>query len=125
MTPTIPERFPPLPHTQALNSETFRPPPLDGSLTVPELYDWHLSNTPHHPLMEYVEEDGSIRTILWPEAVRAIHRTAGLVRGMMGCDAKELPEAPDRLSVIGIVAAAGEFNGRVFQQESNVGSSVR
>ncbi|KAF8993889.1 hypothetical protein BDQ17DRAFT_1431390 [Cyathus striatus] len=45
--------LPPPPSTQALASDTFRPPPLDGSLTLPEIYDWHMKNTPNHRLFVY------------------------------------------------------------------------
>ena len=70
--------LPPFPRTQALSSSTFRPPPLDGSLTVPELYDWHYENSPHHPLFIYSDEDGSVSTIYWPEATKAVHRAGRL-----------------------------------------------
>ncbi|KAH7929530.1 acetyl-CoA synthetase-like protein [Leucogyrophana mollusca] len=72
------------PQTQARSSETFRPPPLDSSLSIPELYDWHLQHTPNHRLFLYAREDGNIRTILWPEAVQAIHTGAKIIRARMG-----------------------------------------
>lgn len=72
-----------LPDTQALHSKTFRPPPLDGSLSVPELYDWHLTNTPEHPLFVFNEDDGRERIIYWPEAVRAMHRAGRIVRSRL------------------------------------------
>ncbi|OBZ73545.1 hypothetical protein A0H81_05885 [Grifola frondosa] len=62
---------------------TFRPPPLDGSLSLPEVYDWHLENNPNHRLFIFAKDDGSIRTIYWPEAVRAIYTGAKLVRDRM------------------------------------------
>ena len=71
--------LPPIPRTQALNSLTFRPPPLGGSLSVPELYDWHLDNSPDHPLFVYSNSDGAAKTIVWKEAVHAVHRTGRLV----------------------------------------------
>ncbi|KAF9553317.1 acetyl-CoA synthetase-like protein [Agrocybe pediades] len=71
------------PQTQALASKTFRPPPLDGSLSLAEIYDWHLENTPNHPLFIYAHDNGDLRTILYPEAVRAIHVGARLVRKTM------------------------------------------
>ncbi|KAJ7798343.1 hypothetical protein B0H13DRAFT_1933686 [Mycena leptocephala] len=33
------------PSTQALRSPTFKAPPLDGSLTIAQIYDWHFQNT--------------------------------------------------------------------------------
>ncbi|TFK21446.1 acetyl-CoA synthetase-like protein [Coprinopsis marcescibilis] len=71
-----PSQLPPfheVPKTQALTSKTFTPPPLDGSLDPAELYDWHLLNSPSHPLYVYANEDGTTTKILWPEAVEAIY----------------------------------------------------
>ncbi|KAJ7087037.1 hypothetical protein C8R43DRAFT_939403, partial [Mycena crocata] len=77
------ERPPPLPlppQTQALSSTTFHPPPLDGSLTPAQIYDWHFQNTHNHRLFVFSREDGSIRTIHWPEAVHAVYVGAKILR---------------------------------------------
>ncbi|EGN97840.1 hypothetical protein SERLA73DRAFT_109083 [Serpula lacrymans var. lacrymans S7.3] len=67
------------PKTQCLDSKTFVTPVLNGSLTIPEIYDEHLRNSSEHPLFIYPRSaDGTLRTILWPEAVYAIRR-AGLL----------------------------------------------
>lgn len=95
---------PPLPPTQALTSNTFKPPPLDGSLTVPELYDWHLHNTPNHPLFVYSDEAGKDHTILWPEAVRAVHRAGRIVQSRLQSSCTNTSESP---KVVAILAAAG------------------
>ncbi|KAJ7912191.1 hypothetical protein B0H13DRAFT_2008004 [Mycena leptocephala] len=65
------------PHSQALSSATFTPPPLDGSLTIAQVYDWHFQNT---PTIDY----GSARTIFWPEAVQAIYAGARILRNRFG-----------------------------------------
>ncbi|KAJ7929762.1 hypothetical protein B0H13DRAFT_2652291 [Mycena leptocephala] len=70
----------PPPQTQARGSKTFVPPPLDGTLTIAEMYDWHFRNTPNHRLFVYGQEDGSTRTIYWPEAVRAVYVGAKILR---------------------------------------------
>ncbi len=55
-------------------SLTFKPPPLDGSLTFPELFDYNAIHSPKHPLFRYDDPDnGGFRTILWEEAVAAFH----------------------------------------------------
>ncbi|KAF8633857.1 hypothetical protein AX17_004349, partial [Amanita inopinata Kibby_2008] len=74
-----PTRFPPPPKTQALTCETFRIPPLDGSLLLPEILDWHLENSPNHRLIVYPTDHGS-RTITWREGVKAIHRGVRILR---------------------------------------------
>lgn len=68
------------PQTQALSSLTFKPPSLDGTLSIGQIYDWHFRNTPNHRLFVFAQADGSIRTILWPEAVHAIYVGAKLLR---------------------------------------------
>ncbi|TFK38857.1 hypothetical protein BDQ12DRAFT_629926 [Crucibulum laeve] len=76
-----PTRLVPIPpQTQALSSKTFHPPPLNGSLTLPQLYEWHLQHTPNHRLFSFAYDDGTVRDIYWPEAVRAVHVGAKTVR---------------------------------------------
>ncbi|KAJ7245421.1 hypothetical protein C8J57DRAFT_1082265 [Mycena rebaudengoi] len=79
-----PRSLPPPPQTQALSSTTFTPPPLDGRLTIAEMYDWHFKNTPDHRLFVFTQKDGSTRTILWPEAVQAIYVGAKILRNRFG-----------------------------------------
>ncbi|KAJ6471940.1 hypothetical protein C8R45DRAFT_1013604 [Mycena sanguinolenta] len=75
-----PRHLPPPPQTQARNSLSFIPPPLDGSLTITQIYDWHFRNTPNHCLFVYTKKDGSIQTIHWPEAVHAVYVGARILR---------------------------------------------
>ncbi|KAK0196977.1 hypothetical protein F5146DRAFT_1153799, partial [Armillaria mellea] len=72
--------IPPPPQPQGLSSPTFRVPLLDGSLTIPEIYAWHLQHSPNHPLFVYAREDSSVRTINWAEVVAAIYTGARLMR---------------------------------------------
>ncbi len=72
--------IPPPPQPQGLSSPTFRTPPLDGSLTIQEIYAWHLQQSPNHRLFVYAREDGSVQTINWAEAVAAIYTGARLMR---------------------------------------------
>ena len=97
--------IPPVPNTQALKSNTFKCPPLDGSLTLPEIYDWHYHNTPDHPLFVFADEADENHTILWPQVVRAAHEAGRIVRSRVPRDDK-LSSAP----VVAIVAAVGTFN---------------
>lgn len=99
--------IPPPPPTQVLSSKTFRAPPLDGSLSIPEMYNWHMKNTPNHPLLEYADEDGTVKTILWPEATKAVHRAARIIRQKMGCHPEECPDTSQSPPVVAIVAAIG------------------
>lgn len=64
---------------QAIQRPSFVPPPLDGSCTVVEAYDWHLVHSPDHEFYKYQEPGGAIRTVTWKEATLAVYRAADLV----------------------------------------------
>ena len=92
------------PCTQALKSTTFKPAPLDGSLTIPELYDWHQIHTPNHPLFEYADDFGVVHVLLWPEVVQAIHRAA---RRVITHLPQEVNHSTSPSHVVGIFAPSG------------------
>ena len=98
--------LPRIPRTQALSSKTFRAPPLDGSLTIPELYDWHYDNSPEHPLFIYSDVEGETSTITWSTVVRAVHRVGYLVRDL----ARDTGSNPDARQVFAIVATNSMCN---------------
>ncbi|KAK0461852.1 uncharacterized protein EV420DRAFT_1665230 [Desarmillaria tabescens] len=72
--------IPPPPQKQGEKSTTFRSPPIDGSFTLQQMYDWHLVNSVNHRIFIYARDDGSIRTICWPEAIAAIYTGARLMK---------------------------------------------
>ncbi|KAF9012818.1 acetyl-CoA synthetase-like protein [Hymenopellis radicata] len=71
-------RIPPPPQTQGRVTKTFAIPTLDGSLTLQDIYSWHLHHSPQHRIFVFARADGSVRTIRWAEAVAAIYRAARL-----------------------------------------------
>lgn len=75
----IGDLLPPHPATQALTSKTFRPPALDGTLTIPEIFDWHLHHTLDHPFLVYAGIGGEVHRIIWPEAMKAVHICANMI----------------------------------------------
>ncbi|KAF9552954.1 acetyl-CoA synthetase-like protein [Agrocybe pediades] len=79
MSRTIPDP----PRTQGSSSSTFLPPALDGSLSLPEQYEWHLAHSPNHPLFIYADKNKDIRTVFWGEAVKAIHAGTRIIRQTM------------------------------------------
>ncbi|EPQ50791.1 hypothetical protein GLOTRDRAFT_50066 [Gloeophyllum trabeum ATCC 11539] len=95
----MPLRLPP--QTQALSSPTFRPPPLDGSLTLPEMYDMHYSHTPHHPLFVFADSQGVTHEILWPTAVCAVHQVGHILWPRVGS-----PISAGRRPIVAILAAS-------------------
>lgn len=93
-----------LPTPQGVSSLTFKPPPLDGSLTFPELFDYNATHNPKHPLFRYNDPaNGGFRTILWEEGVAAFH-TAGhyfkkYIRG----------EGPVTVGILANISMSGSF----------------
>jgi hypothetical protein len=93
------------PPTQGLQSKTFRPPPLDGSLTLPEIYDWHLENTPDHRLFIFSDDNQNTRTIHWPEAVRAVYNGVRYLQNTI-----DLKPNSETVPIVAILAAEGKFS---------------
>ncbi|KAG7444602.1 NRPS-like enzyme [Guyanagaster necrorhizus] len=63
-----------LPAPQGVSSSTFNPPPLDGSLTPPELFDYNGCHSAKHSLFRYDDsDDGKFRSITWEEGIAAFH----------------------------------------------------
>ncbi|KAJ7206143.1 hypothetical protein B0H12DRAFT_1243356 [Mycena haematopus] len=91
------------PTPQGLSSTTFRPPPLDGSLSFPEIFDHHAINSPTHPLFRYIDAEGVVQTITWSHAVRGFHAAAHITRQQIGA------ESADIRPVVAIVAAADQI----------------
>lgn len=56
----------------------FLPPPIDGSLTIPEMYDWHLEKNPDHPVFAFTGASG-VQELTMSQVVPAAHRAARLV----------------------------------------------
>ncbi|KAF8067695.1 hypothetical protein FPV67DRAFT_1151358 [Lyophyllum atratum] len=65
-------------------AKSFMAPPLDGSLCIPEFYDWHFANNFNHPVFTYPHSDAdndASRRITYGEFVPALHR-AGRILGI-------------------------------------------
>ena len=78
-----------LPHWQGYHPtcSTFALPPLDGSLTLPDLYEWHSRNSPKHPLFVYEDKPGKLRTILYGDFIYGLDRAAKLCTQVVGIEA--------------------------------------
>ncbi|OBZ74288.1 L-aminoadipate-semialdehyde dehydrogenase large subunit [Grifola frondosa] len=61
---------------QGASSATFRRPPLDSSLTVPELFAYHATNSPNHPVFVYADDQKQMHKIYYPEVYKAIRKAA-------------------------------------------------
>ncbi|TFY65192.1 hypothetical protein EVJ58_g2123 [Rhodofomes roseus] len=99
--------LPPVPQTQGLSCTTFKVPPVDGSLVIPQIYDWHQKQSSSHRLFVFAEDDrGPIRTISWSEGAAAIARGYHLIRERVA----GLPEG----SVVGILSGSDSIPYVVF-----------
>ncbi|TFY78273.1 hypothetical protein EWM64_g5737 [Hericium alpestre] len=94
------------PTLQGKSSATWLCPPLDGSLTVPEIFEYHARNSPKHPLFVYPDNRTGSRTILYPEALRAFRRAAKIASGHYQAFREKHGRAT--ASTIGILAVAGK-----------------
>ncbi|KAF8315479.1 acetyl-CoA synthetase-like protein [Cantharellus anzutake] len=90
--------LPPPPLIHGKNSKTFSSPPMDGSLTVPQLIDWQAEHSPNHPL--FVFDDGPNKVwITWSKVRIAIERAARIVRAL------NVPRLGTSSKIIGILAS--------------------
>ncbi|KAH9474694.1 Adenylate-forming reductase Nps10 [Psilocybe cubensis] len=81
---------------QGLTSKTFKPPPMAPYMNLPNIFDWHLQNSPQHPFYVYSKgansKDNSITTVTWGEAVKIIYRIAGIVSTAVGPEKENAPK---------------------------------
>ncbi|GJE93538.1 acetyl-CoA synthetase-like protein [Phanerochaete sordida] len=91
----------PPPKTQGLATTTFVPPPLDGSLTIAEMWDWHAAHSPAHPFFEYSDDTGHVTAIKAPEAANAMHRAGRIVRAVL-----DAHPAAERRPIVALLASS-------------------
>ena len=99
-------------HTDTVDDRVpqFTVPPLDHSLTLPEIYAWNAEHSPKHPLFVFEETPGSLRTILWEEAAHGIDRAAKLCTAAVGQDAP----GKDDARVIAVLGTLGSSSVLFF-----------
>ncbi|KAF9258234.1 hypothetical protein L218DRAFT_821252, partial [Marasmius fiardii PR-910] len=86
--------------TQTSPSTTFRPPPIDGSLTLLDMCEWHREHSPEHPLFIFARPDGTTSQITWADTVNAVHRGVSFIQDRI----KISKSSGDSTPVIAIVA---------------------
>ena len=109
----------------AVPSPTFAPPPVDGSLSIPQLFDFHATHSPHHPLFAYTPSpsahssssttdgpngsegpEGARVVLSWARVARAVRRHAVQVLCDTGHEHTR-PVDPERARTVAILAHAG------------------
>lgn len=83
----------------------WKSPPLDGSLTVSELYDWHEEHNPDHPLFLY-QHPAKLQKVQVPisEVVLASRRAARYVASLANINFSDHPKP-----LIAILAWSGKL----------------
>ncbi|KAG6915163.1 hypothetical protein DXG01_012958, partial [Tephrocybe rancida] len=86
-----------------LNGLNPKVPPLDGTLHVPELYDWQYYNNPTQTAFLYTDGDSVIQHITYREFIPAIHRAGRLVASLINID---ISGDHDDYPVVALISAA-------------------
>lgn len=60
-------------------SKTFAEPPLDGTLNLPMLVDWHGDKSATHTWAVYPLPDGSLQHVTWRHLQGAMHQRVNLL----------------------------------------------
>lgn len=63
----------------------FTTPPLDGSLTIPEIYDWHYKHNPNYPVFKYADGH-NVKHLLYSDLVPAAHRAGRYIAAVTNLD---------------------------------------
>lgn len=91
------------PPSEPRSGRSFRRPPLDGSLTIPEIYDWHWHHNPDHPIFVYPKGQ-RLDSITFAKLVPAVHRAGRVVANALDLD---LHTDSLNFPVVAIVATSG------------------
>ncbi|KAJ6600965.1 hypothetical protein DFH09DRAFT_969448 [Mycena vulgaris] len=65
---------------------TYTPPPADGSLSLLQIFEFHATTNPHHPLFRYDSDSASegYENIPWRQAMKMLDTTAKIIRHRLG-----------------------------------------
>ena len=115
MSASEPDFLYPLPQSAyAFDFGQWKAPPLDGSLTVSELYDWHEQHNPDHTLFIYHHPTQPHKIELpISRVVPASRRAARYVASLANIDLDASPKP-----LIAIIAATGKPLDRRFGRTS-------
>ncbi|KAJ8490029.1 hypothetical protein ONZ45_g13352 [Pleurotus djamor] len=80
---------------------SFTRPPLDGSLLIPHIYDFHHVHNPSHPLFKY-DSEGSVKVVTWSMASEGIQWVVRLVNSIV--------QDPPRKPVVAILAVIDQLS---------------
>ncbi|EKM52739.1 uncharacterized protein PHACADRAFT_198788 [Phanerochaete carnosa HHB-10118-sp] len=89
----------------------FKIPLLDSSLCLAQQFDWQAEHSPHRPLFDYVNDDGSLVSIDYATAQYAVHRGArSVLSALKEAGISKTKEKP----VVAFVSAAESITYATF-----------
>ncbi|KAL4257534.1 Adenylate-forming Reductase [Pleurotus pulmonarius] len=80
----------------------FIAPPLDGTVLIPAIYDFHYTHNPDYPLFKY-DKEGVVSTITWKVATEAIYTAARILTS-------QLQVSPATRPVVAILAVIDQLS---------------
>ena len=108
----------PIPASLAKAGSKFVRPPLDGSMTVPQIYDWHYVHNPAHSVFVFKDiPTGQLKHLTYREVVPTMHAAARFVLLQANMNPEEIPSAAARRPTVGIVANTGEYTHMVISRK--------
>ena len=83
---------------QGQNSSTFRKPPLDGSLNIAMLVDWHARHSPNHTWAVYPKADSmDLQHVTWRHLAYATQKVAAMLQ-------REIRAGPNAVPIVAVLA---------------------
>ncbi|EIW79469.1 acetyl-CoA synthetase-like protein [Coniophora puteana RWD-64-598 SS2] len=101
------------PQTQGRNSTTFTAPPLDGSIGLPQVFEYAAKHSPGHPAFVYEKSNSDhdhstaereLVTVCWAEVASAIGRGAAVLRRRFGSEMQDFGSG--KTEVVGILSSS-------------------
>lgn len=94
--------LPPVPTPQGLKTKDFKAPPLDGSLTLVEVFEYNAKHSPNHAFFRYEDTPGHFKNINWKQLHRATYRVARIV------ESHKVPE-PKIVAILALIDTVSYF----------------
>lgn len=90
----------------------FVPPPLDGSLSLTQIYDFHYRHNTNYTVFIHPTASGEQVDVTYKDVVPAIHQAARLTAEIAGVDIEARLE---NIPAIAVLAASGKLLHYLFQ----------
>lgn len=98
------------PTCPAVESNSFCPPPIDGTLKLHEMVDYNRIHSPNHPIWEYpaLDKEGEVEQITWKGYGEAMYAATRLIESVLE------PDATGEANKREVIALISGFNQPTF-----------